>query len=101
MFVTLHISCPIAKGMRYVTIAHNLFSLTAWQYIEAYTRRHSRYPAWSGIVFKIDNIRSGIFLNKITHITFGENVAFITVLNALMLLDRSLMALISRHLTLP
>ena len=76
--------------MRYVTIAHNLFSLTAWQYIEAYTRHHSRYPAWSGI-----------FLNKITHITFGENVAFITVLNALMLLDRSLMALISRHLTLP
>ena len=99
--MTLHISCPIAKGMRYVTVAHNLFSLTAWQYIEAYTRRRSRYPAWSGIVFKIDDIRSGILLNKITDVTFSENVAFLTVRNALMLLDRSLMALISRHLTLP
>lgn len=99
--MTLHISCPIAKGMRYAAVALNLFSLTVWQYIETYTQRRSRDPAENDIVYKIDNVRNGILLNPVAHRNFGTNIAFLIVRNALMLLDRSLMALTSRHLTLP
>ncbi len=82
-------------------VAQPLFSLTVWQYIETYTQHRSRDPAGDDIVREIDDIRNGILLNVIAHRQFGKRFAFLMVRNALMLLKWSLMALISRHLTLP
>ena len=90
----------MAKGMRYATIALNLFPLTVRQYIETCTRRRSRDPAENDLVYKIDDVRNGILLNAISHRNSGRNVAFLIVRHASMLLDQSLM-LISRHPTLP
>ena len=97
----LYISCPIVKGMRYATVAPNLFSLTVWQYIATYTRRRSREPDRNDVVLEIDDVRNGILLNPMAHHTLGKDIAFLMVRNALILLNRSLMARISRHLTLP
>jgi HNH endonuclease len=82
-------------------VALPLFSPTVWQYIETYTQHHSRDSARDDVVREIDNVRNGTLLNPVAHRQFGNRIAFLMVHNALMLLKRSLMALISRHLTLP
>ena len=99
--MTLHTSCPIAKGIRYATVALCVFLLTVWQYIETYTLHCSRDAANNDIVREIDDVRNGILLHQSAHRTLGKHIAFLVVRSALMLFDRSLVALISRHLTLP
>ncbi len=68
------------------------------QYILIYTQHHS---TGDDIVQNIDNVQNGLLLNALTHSVLGKHVAFLKVHNAFMILNQSLMVLVSRHLTLP
>ena len=49
------------------------------QYITTYTQRRSRDRTGGDIIQDIDNIRNGLFLNKLTHTALDKHVAFLMV----------------------
>ncbi|KAJ2911499.1 hypothetical protein MD484_g8915, partial [Candolleomyces efflorescens] len=46
-------------------------------YISIYTRRRSRNPLGADVVQDINSVRNGLFLNKLTHVGLGRDVAFL------------------------
>ena len=73
---------PKSKGdtVCLLLLSFHRCSPSQWrQYISIYTERRSRDPAGGDLIQDIDNVRNGLFLNKLTHVGVGEDVAFLPV----------------------